>query len=80
MSTTQSTVASSDTTNRPRFEAGFSLANRVSFTIDEASAATGLTKRQIEGAIQRGELKHRVVGRTALIAASALRKLVGEES
>lgn len=51
---------------------------KIAFTIREAAAATGLTVRQIEGAIIRGELRSRLVGRNRIIPASALRKLVGE--
>lgn len=56
----------------------FSFSDRLSFTIEEAAAATGLTRRQIEGAILRGELRRKIVGRTAVIPATSLRKLVGE--
>ena len=74
-------IASSDLpTSQHHHDVGFSLSNRISLTISEAAAATGLSKRQIECAIQRGELKYRVVGRTAVVPASALRKLVGEDS
>jgi excisionase family DNA binding protein len=81
MSTIETPIASSDrSASHLRSEVGFSLSNRISLTIAEAAAATGLSKRQIECAISRGELKHRVVGRTAVIPASALRKLVGDVS
>jgi excisionase family DNA binding protein len=49
---------------------------RISYTVDEAAAATGLTRRKIEGAINRGELKAKTVGKTLLISDSALRKFV----
>lgn len=82
MSTIESPqVASSDLpTSQHLSDVGFSLSNRISLTISEAAAATGLSKRQIECAIHRGELKYRVVGRTAVVPASALRKLVGDDS
>jgi excisionase family DNA binding protein len=62
----------------PTGAASFVPSNRLSYTIAEAAAATGLTKRKIEGAILRGELKHKIVGNTAIIPASSLKRLVGE--
>lgn len=53
---------------------------RLSYTLEEAAQATGLTKRKLQGAIVRGQLKCRIIGRTAVIPASALKKLVGETS
>lgn len=54
-----------------------SIANRperIAYTIDDAALATGLTRRKIEGAIDRGELRCKLVGRTILISAENLRK------
>jgi hypothetical protein len=57
----------------------FASGQRISYTLKDASKATGLSVRQLECAILRGELKYRIVGRNRIIPAKALRKLVGEE-
>lgn len=56
------------------------LRDRLSFTIDEAAAVTGLTRRQIEGALDRCELRGKIVGRTMIISRSRLLRLIGEDS
>jgi excisionase family DNA binding protein len=49
---------------------------RIAYTIDDAAAATGLTRPKIEGAINRGELPAKLRGNTLLISAESLRKWV----
>lgn len=49
---------------------------RVAYTIDDVADATGLTRAKVEGAINRGELKSKLIGNTRVISAEALRKWV----
>jgi hypothetical protein len=53
------------------------LRDRLSFTIEEAAAVSGLSRRALQGAIVRGELKGKVIGRRMIIARSNLLKLIG---
>ncbi len=56
------------------------MPGRLSYTIDEAASATGLTRRKIQGACARGELVWSKIGNTIVIPASSLRRLVKEIS
>lgn len=49
--------------------------SRIAYTIDEAAHALGVSRRIIEGMINRRELKPRQVGRRLLIGADALKRL-----
>jgi excisionase family DNA binding protein len=50
--------------------------SRVAYTISEAAIALGVSRRVVEGCINRGELKARLVGKQLLIAAKSLEGLV----
>ena len=56
-----------------------SEAHRLSYTVAEAVAATGLSRSRIYELIKAGDLPDRKVGPRRVIPASALRRLVGEE-
>jgi excisionase family DNA binding protein len=47
---------------------------RIALNIDEAASALGVTRRTIEGMIDRGELRAKLVGRRLLIGVDQLRK------
>lgn len=51
-----------------------SISNRIALTIDEAAQAIGTTRRSVEGMIDRGEIKAKLVGRRLLIGTEQLRK------
>lgn len=48
---------------------------RIAYSIDEAADALGVTRRTVEGMIDRGELKSRLVGRKILISVEQLQRL-----
>ncbi len=48
--------------------------SRIALTVDEAAAALGVTRRAVEGMINRREIKARLVGRRLLIGVEQLRK------
>jgi excisionase family DNA binding protein len=50
------------------------ISNRIALTIDEAAQAIGTTRRSVEGMINRGEIKAKLVGRRLLIGTEQLRK------
>ncbi len=49
---------------------------RIAYTIDEAATSLGVTRRTVEGLIDRGELKSRLVGKHRLVSLESLRKLL----
>ena len=51
-----------------------SVSNRLALNIDEAAAALGVTRRVVEGMLDRGELRAKLVGRRLLIGVDQLRK------
>lgn len=51
-----------------------SISNRIALTIDETAEAIGTTRRAVEGMIDRGEIKAKLVGRRLLIGVEQLRK------
>lgn len=51
-----------------------SISNRIALTIDETAQAIGTTRRAVEGMINRGEIKAKLVGRRLLIGVEQLRK------
>jgi excisionase family DNA binding protein len=51
-----------------------SLSNRIALTINETAKALGVTRRAVEGMIDRGEIKPKPVGRRLLIGVEQLRK------
>lgn len=48
--------------------------SRIALNIDEAATALGVTRRVIEGMLDRGELRAKLVGRRLLIGVEQLRK------
>lgn len=48
--------------------------SRIALTIDEAAEALGVTRRAVEGMINRREIKARLVGKRLLIGVEQLRK------
>lgn len=48
--------------------------SRIALTIDEAAQSLGVTRRVIEGMIDRGEIRARLVGRKLCIGVEQLRK------
>jgi excisionase family DNA binding protein len=52
---------------------------RIAYLLDEAAAATGLSRRTLERAIARGELPRKKVGTRSIILASDLVSFCGSE-
>ena len=54
---------------------GIQLSNRIALTIEEAAKALGVSRRTVEGMIDRREIKTRLVGRYQLISVDSLKRL-----
>jgi excisionase family DNA binding protein len=67
----QSTEVLRRPTHQASTEPGVS---RIALNIDEAAKSLGVTRRVIEGMIDRGELRAKLVGRRLLIGVDQLRK------
>ncbi len=51
---------------------------RIAYSINEACEATGLSRTFVLTLLERGELRHRKLGKRIVIPRSALLELVGE--